>query len=50
MTVILIPIRALRDSLYQISAAVSASRGYSCEIAARTHTRKADPASAAIFF
>jgi hypothetical protein len=50
MTVILTPIRALRDSLYQINAAVSASCAYSRESASPARGRKSDPASAAIFF
>ncbi|TWF56975.1 hypothetical protein [Neorhizobium alkalisoli] len=48
MTVILTPIRALRESFYQINAAVSASRSYSCESSSAACKR--DPASAAIFF
>lgn len=48
MTVILTPIRALRDGFYQINAAVSASRAFSCESSSAACKR--DPASAAIVF
>jgi hypothetical protein len=48
MTVLLHPIRALRDNLFLIGTAVNASREFSRAGAARISAEKINPATAAI--
>ncbi|MBW6421295.1 hypothetical protein KX729_07565 [Rhizobium sp. XQZ8] len=48
MTVLLHPIRAIRENLFQIGAAVNASREFSCAGAAGIRAEKVNPATAAI--
>ncbi|MFB9951313.1 hypothetical protein ACFFP0_20900 [Rhizobium puerariae] len=48
MTAILHPIRTLRENLFQIGAAVNASREFSRAGATRLSAEKVNPATAAI--
>lgn len=48
MTVFFHPIRAIRDNLFQIGAAVNASREFSRAGAVRSGAEKVNPATAAI--